>query len=170
MRGLPLPGMPLLVQVRASRISKHRLYGFEGSNCVSAAGLPAARRRRLGPLELLRQAPLGRGGRHRHELLGGCVGHLEEGSRRLQCGRQGAASQEGRSNEPSLETSPFFEQRIDSPFTDSFQLVEALQKDELLQLVQLPCAVPGVSLFDQRNTKPSRKQILPLVQMVLSAP
>ncbi|XP_034251535.1 exopolyphosphatase PRUNE1 isoform X2 [Thrips palmi] len=48
-------------------------------------------------------------------------------------------------------------------------LVEALQKDESLQLVERPCALPGVSLFDQRNTKCSRKQVLPLVQAALSA-
>lgn len=47
-------------------------------------------------------------------------------------------------------------------------LAEALQKDATLQLVPLPCAVPGVSLFDQRNPKPSRKQILPLVQAALA--
>ncbi|XP_026279117.1 exopolyphosphatase PRUNE1 isoform X1 [Frankliniella occidentalis] len=49
------------------------------------------------------------------------------------------------------------------------QLIEALRAEEDLQLSPAPCSIPGVTLFDQRNAKLSRKQILPVVQRVLSA-
>ncbi|KAK3912253.1 Exopolyphosphatase PRUNE1 [Frankliniella fusca] len=49
------------------------------------------------------------------------------------------------------------------------QLIAALRAEDGLQLSPLPCAVPGVTLFDQLNAKPSRKQILPVVQRVLDA-
>lgn len=47
------------------------------------------------------------------------------------------------------------------------QLAETLQGEEWLQLTPRPCQVPGMALFDQGNTKASRKQILPVVQRAL---